>query len=100
MSGYDRQSRTFDGKPVQVQDFDVSCLEDDSALVVIRLAITNAEITGIPFAGLQQVGDQLLVVGDGDANTVFLRTCWECKWLTKAHRPGCAWKLVRDVSSY
>lgn len=99
--GFDADAMTFDGKPVLVKDLDTACLKDGAVLTVVRIAMMNVESSGPGrFAGLQQVGEQLLVVGDRDANTVFLRVCWECKWLTKAHRPDCAWKLVRDVNRY
>jgi hypothetical protein len=97
--GYDRESGTFDGKPVEVLNVDLSCLYDEAVLLVIRMVMTEALAGGGPrFAGLRQVGENLLVVGEGEFSTTFLRVCWDCKWLSKAHRPDCAWKAVRDVS--
>lgn len=97
---WDPAARTLFGKQAEFEDFDVAAAVQD--LDVRRLIVQmmrNVESCEDLVDGFKQVNDQVLVCGKGDSHTAVLRVCWECKWFTKAHRPDCGWKAVRDVNA-
>lgn len=96
---WDPKAGTLYGKRAEFEDFDVAtAIEDGGVRKTILQIVRNIE-SHDKVDGFKQVGDRILVCPKNDANAGSLGVCWECKWLTKAHRPGCAWKLVRDVNA-
>ena len=98
--GWDAETGTLFDKPAEFDDFDVAeAIQDLSVRKVFISLMRNVESSKDLVDGFKQVGSQVLICGKGDSNTAILSVCHECKWLSKAHRPDCPWKLVKDVSS-
>lgn len=97
---WDPAAGTLYGKPAEFEDFDVAAAVQDLGVrkLLIQL-MRNVESSKDKVDGFKQVGSQVLICGKGDSNTAILKVCWCCKWLSKAHRPDCPWKAVKDVSA-
>lgn len=96
---WDPEAKTLFGKPAEFEDFDVSsAIEDLGVRKVFIQMMRNVESCEDKVDGFKQVGRQVLVCGRGESHTAILSVCWECKWLSKAHRPDCAWQAVKDVA--
>ena len=94
---YDPVAKTLYGCPVELEDLDTACFSHYDTLVAVVTGMKAVEACEDQVDGFKQVGRQILVCGKGESHTKILKVCWECRWLSKAHRPDCPWKLVRDV---
>ena len=95
---YDPVAKTLYGRPAEFEDLDPACFEPYATRVIIVTAMRNVEACEDKVDGFKQVGRQLLVCGaGGDSHTQILKVCWECRWLSKAHKPDCAWALVKGI---
>ncbi len=96
---WNKASRRLYGKPVEGFDSVSEASSDVRFQIAIQDAMSQVEAStpdGLVEC-FKQVGGRLLVVGKGDADTVFLKLCWECKWLEKAHNPDCVWAAFLEV---
>lgn len=97
---YDPVAKTLYGCRVELEDFDVAAFETYDVLAAIVSGMQTVERCNDEVDGFKQVERQILVCGKtGDSHTAILTVCWNCKWLSKAHKPGCGWAAVRHVNS-
>lgn len=92
------EEKTVYGASAEFEDFDTVALGEHATRVEFVRVMQYVEFEGDQVDGFKQVGRQILVCPKGSAHAQHLKVCWECKWLSKAHRPDCPWKLVRDVN--
>lgn len=97
---YDPVAKTLYGLPVKVKDLDVACFEPYETRLLIVSAMASVESCDDEVDGFVQLERQFMVCGKGDSHTQIFKICHECKWLSKAHRPGCLWALVSEVHSF
>lgn len=95
---YDHEKSTLYGVPIKVT-FDTSCFHDPRTRVPVADAIRRIESRNDVVVNFGQIDNAFLVCGAGrDGHAVFLEVCWECRWLAEAHKPGCRWELVQEVT--
>lgn len=95
---WDPKAGTLYGKRAEFEDFDVAeAIRNLEVRKVILSIVRSIESSNDLVDGYKQVGDQILICPKQDANSGKLTVCWECKWLSKAHKPDCAWQAVRHV---
>lgn len=99
-AAWNPEEKTVYGARAEFEDFDPASLGEHATRVVFVAAMRYVEFEGDQVDGFKQVGRQILVCPKGTAHAQHLKVCWECKWLSKAHRPDCPWKAVRDVCDY
>lgn len=97
---WDPVAKTLFGKPTILYTLDVACFGHYDTLVAVVTAMKAVEACEDQVDGFTQVGRQFIVCGKGEAHTQVLKVCHECRWLSKAHRPDCPWKLVLDVTEF
>jgi hypothetical protein len=90
---------TVYGSKAEFEGFDVAALGDHRTRVVFVRGMRNVEACEDQVDGFKQVGRQILVCGKDVSHTAVMKVCWECRWLSEAHRPDCAWALVREVNA-
>lgn len=97
---WDPVNGTLFGKTAEFENFDVAeAIQDLGVRKLLIQLMRNVESNKDLVDGFKQVGSQVLICGKGESNTAILQVCWECKWFKKAHKPGCAWVLVREVNA-